>query len=246
MAKRRPGRPRKRKAPTYRLGKASSLPGPLWSLWLDHVWKLGPTWAWTALMLSHALCLRISEVLQLRAEDFRWKAKTVSICALKGHPRSDKPLLRSMVTILCKLKTKGCKRKRQAKKGARGTVIWNDQWEWPQTGYLFPSKRLDAKLTHRVKDTICKRISVLRKSFKPPQKLVVDQGKIRSHSGRHRMINDMKSAEVAEEVAMKFARIKDRRTFLGYGELTDEQAGRTLQSNQRLRTSLKRIYKSKH
>ena len=56
------------------------------------------------------------------------------------------------------------------------------------------------------------------------------------------MINDLKVAKVTDEVAMKFARISDRRTFMGYGELTDEQAGRSLEDNKELLQALKHLY----
>ena len=241
MAQRKRGRPRKRKTPTYRLGKASSLPGELWGLWLKHVWKLGPSWLWVALFLSHCLCLRITEVLKLKAEDFQWKQKSVKIAPLKRQVTVHKHVLSTVAPFLRALRSKGCKRKRIQKKGARGTVVWTDEWSWPTAGRLFPSTRSDAHDTHRNKDTVCKRISALRKTFDPPHHLIVDQTKIRSHSGRHRMINDRKVAKGTDEVAMTVARSSDRRTFMGYGELTDEQAGRSLEDNKELLQAVKQL-----
>lgn len=94
------------------------------------------------------------------------------------------------------------------------------------------------------KNTVRKRIGALRKSFRPPakQKLVVDQSKIRSHSGRHRLISDMKAAQISAETGMKFARIKDKNTYMGYGEVTDEQAGRAMESSKSLLKSLSLVY----
>ena len=38
--------------------------------------------------LWEVLCARITEVLSLRASDFHWRAKCVTICALKGQPQA--------------------------------------------------------------------------------------------------------------------------------------------------------------
>ena len=38
--------------------------------------------------LTHALCARVSEVLKLRASDFHWSGKTVTIAALKRQPQA--------------------------------------------------------------------------------------------------------------------------------------------------------------
>ena len=59
------------------------------------------------------------------------------------------------------------------------------------------------------------------------------------------MINDMKDAQVAQQTAMKFARITDVRTFMGYGALTDEQAACGLNDNTKLMLSLGTTYSMK-
>ena len=41
---------------------------------------------------------------------------------------------------------------------------------------------------------------------------------------------------------MKFARIKDKNTYMGYGEVTDEQAGRAMESSKSLLKSLSLVY----
>ena len=65
---------------------------------------------------------------------------------------------------------------------------------------------------------------------------------MRSHRGRHRSINDMKNAKITHDVAMKFAHISDVRTFMGYGELTDEQTGVALEKSTTLNYILQGIY----
>ena len=52
----------------------------------------------------------------------------------------------------------------------------------------------------------------------------------------------MKNAKITHDVAMKFARISDIRTFMGYGELTDGQSGVALEKSIALKSSLKGIY----
>lgn len=46
-----------------------------------------------ALLLTHVLCLRISEALNLRAEDFSLQAKSVYIGPLKGQAGFRKPMI---------------------------------------------------------------------------------------------------------------------------------------------------------
>ena len=110
MARRGPGRPPKRKAPSFHLGKASSLPGDLWTRWLAHVLKEGPTWLYVALLLSHLLCLRITEVLRLQGKDFDIKNSTCKIKALKRRAAMTKPILNAVKPMVQKLVTKGIKR----------------------------------------------------------------------------------------------------------------------------------------
>ena len=254
MAKRPAGRPCKKaktmkKAPQKKLGKASSLPGPLWGAWLDHVLDQGSTWLWVALVLSHCFCLRISEVLKLKARDFLWKKRSVHIAPLKRQPAVHKSMLSALMPLLKSLRSKGKSKKRSQKKGVRGMVAYFDTWKWPatDTDFLFPSHRSDAKTGHRTKDTVSKSICRLRQTFAPPKDVFIEAEKIRSHSGRHRAINDMKNANISQHVAMKFARICDVRTFLGYGELTDEQTGASLEKSVPLKNVLQKMYtKSKN
>ena len=242
--KRKPGRPKKKHSPAYSLGKASSLPGPLWGCWIGHVLASGPTSLWVALVLSRCLCLRITEVLRLRKRDFQWTGKRVHIGALKNQAAVNKSLLGAFLPFLKSLRDNAKSRKRSRNMGVRGQVSFRDCWTWPENDddFLFPANRADAKDSHRVKDTACKAVARLRKTFKPPKSAFVEAEKIRTHSGRHRMINDLKESNISQQVAMKFARISDVRTFLGYGELTEEQVGRALEHNGNLRAKLQKVY----
>ena len=55
----------RRRAQT-KTGQAASLPGKLWEAWTQHLLKTGPTWVWVAVILTHILCCRITEILWLR------------------------------------------------------------------------------------------------------------------------------------------------------------------------------------
>ena len=134
----------KKKTTKKRLGKAVTLPGPLWGIWLAHVVAHGTCWLYVALLLTHTLCLRISEALHLRAEDFSFKAKSVFIGPLKGQAGVRKPMIPEIQKTLIRLQRNGVKRKRSKQQGARGCVQFTDKWRWPTTGFLFPSERSDA------------------------------------------------------------------------------------------------------
>jgi len=57
------------------------------------------------------------------------------------------------------------------------------------------------------------------------------------------MVNDLKGAGVPDDIAMSFARICDKRTFSGYGELTDEQIGISLEKNCSFKRTISETYK---
>ena len=52
----------------------------------------------------------------------------------------------------------------------------------------------------------------------------------------------MKNAKITQDVAMKFACVSDVWTFMGYGELTYEQTGVTLEKSTTLKNTLQGIY----
>ena len=126
--------------------------------------------------------------------------RLVTICPLKRSPSTQKYLGDTQMNVLNKWREHGVSQPRQTKCGSRGTVSWNDVWLWPsqrQKGnkhYLFPSARSDSKAPHRNKDTVAKAIRRVAIGFKPKPDSGVQVSKIRSHSGRHRAINDLKAA----------------------------------------------------
>lgn len=214
-ARRGRGRPPKRKPPAYRLGQASGMNGDLWQLWLAHVLNQGPTWLYVCLLLTHCLCGRVTEILRLQKKDFDFANGTCYIKALKRGAPMRKPILSALLPAIKQLEKKGIKKKRTMKQGVRGEISYWDRWQWPSQpkGYLFPADRQDSRTKYRCKDTACKAVSRVRKNFKVPEHLHVNRSLIRTHSGRHRMINDCKRSAVPDEVGMHFARIVDKRTL---------------------------------
>ena len=88
------------------------------------------------------------------------------------------------------------------------------------------------------KDAVCHSIAKARKLFHCD----ID-GSVRSHSGRHRMINDLKASSIPSDAGMMFARIKDKKTWAGYGQLTPLQCSTVLQKNKDLQKTLQKLYK---
>lgn len=153
-------------------------------------------------------------------------------------------LLGAVLPTLRKLRAKGKSYKRTVNCGARGVKKFQDEWKWPSPGsgqYLFPNQWGTGPTSKYV---VCHAIAKARKSFKPPknQAAMLEPHRIRSHSGRHRMINDMKTSGVATDAAMTYARIKHKKTFDKYGKLDQEQSGKLLNQNKVLQKTLKNIY----
>ncbi|CAE7253066.1 unnamed protein product [Symbiodinium natans] len=222
-----------KKTAGVKLGKAATLPADLWGLWIKHVLQHGRCWLFVACVLSHLLCLRVTECLRLEATDFDMKSKSVLIAPLKRQAAVRKPLLANVKRILESLRRSGIQKKRAVQQGGRGRVVFIDKWVWPKKGLLFPSERPDSKTEHRCKDTVCKAISRLRVSFQYPT-----DGNIRSHTARHSMVNTLKISGVPENIGMYYARIKDPKVYRGYGGLTAQQASALLHKHRGLNQSL--------
>ena len=202
----------KKARPKSRRGKASCMPGQLRPMWLAHVHKKGTCWLHACLVLTHVLCLRVTEALRLRASDFNWKNRTVWIAPLKGQCAVRKPLLSALLPVLRHLRAHGLACRRTRPRGVLGKAPFTDVWKWAKgDALLFPSVRRDCKTTHRNKDTVCKVIQRLRKTFIAPTGVWLDTSKVRSHCGRQRMVQDLKLASVPEKIAMLYARIADTR-----------------------------------
>ena len=153
-----------------------------------------------------------------------------------------KTLMHGCLPLLLRLRKRGKKNSRRLACGGRGEQLVKDSWNWP-TGkdYLFPAS---TTLGHKTKDLVCHALVKARASFVPPGNTtaVLDVNKIRSHSGRHRAINDLKRSGVDADSAMVYARIKHRRTYDNYGRLDQEQCGKALNQNKRLQGTLRRTY----
>lgn len=115
-----------------------------------------------------------------------------------------------------------------------------DSWSWPKKSkeFLFPSTKDGKPLS---KDVVAHAIGRARRTFSPPGGYM-DVSKIRSHSGRHRMINDLKAAGISTEVGMAHARIKHRKTYDSYGIMSQEQIGFALNSNKALKKRMNKLY----
>ena len=117
--------------------------------------------------------------------------------------------------------------------GMQGTREVLDAWHWPEEleHYLFPASRRGSRKVNRGKDVVARAIRDARKTFRIPHIPDVNPNRIRSHSGRHRCINDMKQHNAEREVGKKYARISDDGVYQNYGRLSAQQAGKKLKQN---------------
>lgn len=153
-----------------------------------------------------------------------------------------KMMLAAALPMLRRLKAHGKSKRRTRNCGARGKVVFQDSWKWPKKGqYLFPNRYLNGRLK---KDAVCHAIASVRKTFVAPKgcSAMFEPNRVRSHSGRHRMINDLKLSGISADAAMTYARIKDKKTFDKYGQLDQEQSGKVLNRNSGLKRTLKDMY----
>ena len=73
-----------------------------------------------------------------------------------------------------------------------------------------------------------------RSTFVPPVPGEVRLDRIRSHSARHRCINELKSSNCVPEAGKKFARIASDSVWSGYGKLSEQQVCSVLRRNTEL------------
>ena len=227
-----------------KLGQADRLPGAAWNLWTNHVQATGPSWLYPVVCLGHLLCLRVTEVLSLQGKDFNFEKKVVKVRALKRQAETDKVLGEAALAFLLKLQAEGVSIPRTKRAGARGRVAWNDEWTWPEdpAHHLFPASRRDSALDRLSKDTVARAIRRARSTFHVPHLPEVQPSMIRSHSGRHRCINDMKQHNVEREVGKKYARIGSDCVYDRYGKLSAQQAGKKLLQNRDLQDYWTKMY----
>jgi len=145
-------------------------------------------------------------------------------------------LLNHVLPTLRRLRKKGKSLVRKRRCGVRGTVSFKDSWSWP-TGqnYVFPDR---TGKSHIKKDIVCHAIQKARCSFKA----AMNSHKITSQSRRHTMINTLKSQNVPADAGMSFARIFHTCTYDLHGQLNQLQASNALNSNKRLKRTLKAVY----
>ena len=146
----------------------------------------------------------------LKGSDFDMELNLVHVQPLKLGDAMQKPLGVAARRVIQNFITHGVHAVRTRKQGARPATTESDIFVW-QTGLLFPAAHADSKMSRQCKDTVSKAIIRARKAFTPPTHLthLLDIGKIRSHSGRHRSINDMKRSNVSKDVGKTNARIRD-------------------------------------
>ncbi|CAK9016090.1 unnamed protein product [Durusdinium trenchii] len=215
--------------------QACTLEGGLWIAWCDHLLRESSTWLYVLTILCHMFCLRVTEGLRLKASDFSWETRSVRVGSLKRAPEVHKKITSAYLPLLRRLRKEGKGRRRSKPWGALGKRNFTDKWEWPNgEEYLFPN---------RTGTSYTKKANV-RKSFKPPAgcSLGDDVRQVRSHSARHRKINDMKASSASPEEGMTFARIKRKKTYDRYGKISQHQAGEALQRNKKLQKALKSLY----
>ena len=71
---------------------------------------------------------------------------------------------------------------------------------------------------------MAKALRTSRQSFVPPVGGgTIRISKIRSHSARHRCINDLKQSRTSTATAMRFSRITSSQVFSGYGQQSEDQ-----------------------
>ncbi len=87
-----------------------------------------------------------------------------------------------------------------------------------------------------------KAIGRLRQTLVLPKTSAANTGRIRSHSGRHRAINDYKTSKVPKAVGKRVANIKDDSTYGKYGRLSDSQVSIAIKKNSRLAKVIARSY----
>ena len=142
-----------RKQKVKRRGPADPLLGDAWKKWGQLIKEHGPMWLYAATIISHALCLRITETLKLTAESFDWYRRVVVVPPNKGQEETEKVLPWQAFNLFTDWWFNGgLQVTRTKRQGSRGLVEVTDAWKWPCTGLLFPSKRRDSKLGRVTKD----------------------------------------------------------------------------------------------
>ena len=190
-----------------KLGRAHALQGQLWKEWLKYLKAHAEMKYFIIVALIEALCVRVSQVCQLKVQHLDLRRKRVWLETFKKHKALWKPILPSTVATIAEWKKEG----------------W---WKWPKTGYLFPAQGR-GKGKPITKDIVARHIRKHRAGFvkkfqdKYPD-LLNGQG-IRSHSGRRHSISTFAGAGVSEQFGMVWAQIESRKVYQTYVDLLPEQ-----------------------
>jgi integrase len=189
-----------------RLGQAHALPGKGWERWVEHFGKKAPRKYFYILVLIEALCVRVTQVCQLKVEDIDLRGRRVWLKPFKRHRGVWKPLVPSIVKTLKEWK--------------------KNEWIWPDKGYLFPSQH-GSKKGHITKDIVARHVRKHRKTFvqkwsnKMPE--LQNGSQIRTHSGRRHAISEMAGCGIAQHIGMAWSQIDSPRVYQSYVDLDPAQ-----------------------
>lgn len=189
-----------------RLGQAHSLPGKCWSRWLKYFGQNAPRKYYYIMVLIEALCCRVTQVCQLKVEDFDMRGKRVWLKAFKRHRGVWKPLVPSIVKELKEWRAK--------------------EWKWPSHGYIFPSQRGSTK-GHISKDIVARHVKkhgdTFLHKFGDTMPELINGKNSRTHSGRRHAISELAAAGIHQQVGMTWAQIDSARVYQGYIDLDPAQ-----------------------
>ena len=178
------------------------MPGKCWLLWLKYFRQKAPRKYYYILVLIEALCVRVTQVCQLKVEDVDLRGRRVWLKPFKRHKGVWKPLLPSIVKQLKEWRAK--------------------EWKWPRKGYLFPSEEGSQK--ERIsKDIVARHVRNHRNNFvrkfgrKMPE--LLNGAPIRTHSGRRHAITALAGTGVQPQIGMAWAQINSVRVYQTYVDL---------------------------
>ena len=254
----------KKARPKSRRGKASCMPGQLWPMWLAHVHKKGTCWLHACLVLTHVLCLRVTEALRLRASDFNWKNRIVWIAPLKGQCAVRKPLLSALLPVLRHLRAHGLACRRTRPRGVLGKALLQMSGSGQREMPCFFLQSAEIARQHIATRTQCARSSsaCARHSLHQPgcgwtlvrsgpTAAVKEWYKISSWPLSQRKLPCCTRALPTQGWAsVCCGALGSRchcpgRTFRGYGQVSEDQAGQILEENEDLKHALRISYKNR-
>ena len=194
-----------------KLGRAHAMPGQLWKEWIKYLKSNAELKYYIIVFLIEAMCVRVTQVCQLKAEHIDLKKKKIWLDKFKRHPAVWKPMLPRTVKAIADWRKAG--------------------WKLPQKGYIFPAsgRGIGKPIT---KDIVARHIRTHRKEFvKKFQKKfpeVLNGQNIRSHSGRRHAISSFAGAGVSEQFGMAWAQIESRTVYSSYVDLKPDQVYPTI------------------